>query len=73
MIRKVAVIPFSNRTQCLITTSFDIVPSVPFFFFFFLQFSLQLIQIFVFIILQYQKDDFVTKREHFEHFTCLCF
>ena len=61
---KVVAIRFSHRKQRLNATGFDIVPSVPLFYFF-LRLSLHLIQIFVFIIPQYRKDDFITKRKQF--------
>ena len=62
LIRNVVAIRFSHRQQCLIATSFNILPSVPLLF---LRILLHLIQIFVFIIPQYWKDDFITKRKQF--------
>ena len=54
LIWKVVAIRFFHRKQCLIVTSFDIVPSA----------SLHLNHFFFFVS-QYQKGDFVTKHEQF--------
>ena len=54
LIWKVVAIRFFHRKQCLIVTTFDIVPSA----------SLHLNHFFLFVS-QYQKGDFVTKHEQF--------
>ena len=54
LIWKVVAIRFFHRKQCLIVTTFDIVPSA----------SLHLNHFFLFVS-QYQKGDFVTKYEQF--------